>query len=83
MGGESVGNPAGPDTGIAAGDDIDGRITDHESLFGAGSCLLKQGASAQWIRFFSGETVAAVHMNKIFGQPERFHDRPGGVYGFV
>ncbi len=56
MRGEAVGHAAGPHTGVASGEDVDGGIADDYRLLRLGLGLLEQRAGALGIGLLGGYT---------------------------
>ena len=83
VGGEAVGYAAGPEAGVASGDDVDGGVADHEGFVGTVFCFLQNGLGALRIGLLGGEAVSAVDVGEEFGESEGIDDGTRGADRFV
>src|SRR6266849_3246624 len=83
MRGKAIGYAAGPHTGVASGENVDGGIADDYRLLRLSLGLLEQGAGALGIGLLGGRAVASIYMNKKLAHAKGFDDGPRRMNRFV
>src|SRR5467141_778114 len=72
--GEAVGNAAGPQTRVSAGQHVIRGVADHDRLAAGASQFFEQSLRAQRIGFLGRETVATIDLSEELSQAEGFDD---------
>src|SRR5450631_776288 len=80
---EAVGYAARPRSSIAAGEDVDARVTHDQGFLRHGPNLSEDGLRALRIGLFGGKTVATVHPGKKLTQAQSLNDRPRRVHRLI
>src|SRR6266850_5059945 len=71
---KSIRHAARPQTRVAARQNVDGRIADHDRFLRRDTRLFENGLNSKWIGLLRSKAVAAIYTNKEVPQTERLND---------